>query len=319
MKILFILNLPTEENERINAECLRLANRFNSYGWPVINISNTDIIEKQVPSIDYFGSNDGIFLCGLVDDIETVELLQEVISLKVSCIEDAFSLGGDIEEGELSSDISFVKSNELVCNPDFIEENDYSCFEDVGITQGELASIEYLDINLKPGQSILHIGVGTSSIAERYSGITSFIDGVTIAGKEKDLADSLNLENYNCYMANKYNYINMMEYISGQKYDYIIDVNLKSYTCCELHYKLYFNTLFSLLKKPGKILTAADGMSWGSTVARNNETAERTAYYTNYNGFNVLTREQLLLDSNSLDGIGREHKLQSETLFELAF
>ena len=141
---------------------------------------------------------------------------------------------------------------------DFDQYVDFSAREttvDQRRIEDELRSI------IKADQSILHVGVGNSALAESFSTLASNIYGVTISSAEKKQAKSLGISNYRIFLANKY-HRQFSSYFKRLKFDYIIDNNLASFTCCRYHFYQMFDNYISCLKVGGKILTDQRGMDW---------------------------------------------------------
>lgn len=110
------------------------------------------------------------------------------------------------------------------------------------------------------GKSILHIGIGNSSIAKMFTHAKN-IDGITISENEEFYAKSLGLNNYHIIRENKY-CSNLKTMLGNNKYDLIIDNNLASFVCCEKHFLQFMSTLSSSLKSNGMIITHWYGMQW---------------------------------------------------------
>lgn len=119
------------------------------------------------------------------------------------------------------------------------------------------AVLDTMDLS---GLNILHIGVGNSKFAERFASRVNLIDGLTVNGNEKALADSSRISNYVVYLLNKYG----REFILTltNRYDFVIDNNLASFACCKYHfYRMLDNYLWSM-RPGGQILTDQQGMDW---------------------------------------------------------
>lgn len=115
--------------------------------------------------------------------------------------------------------------------------------------------------------SILHIGIGSSFIAKKFQNI-HYIDGISVSKNEILNANFLNINHYRTYLINKHQN-NFFESISSnfkKKYDLIIDVNLKSYSCCQLSFERVFNDYSKLLNMNGMILSGVNGMNWSCTL-----------------------------------------------------
>ncbi len=106
---------------------------------------------------------------------------------------------------------------------------------------------------------VLHVGIGNSQLAERFSQVVKQIDGITMGRQEQRLAMRMNLSNYTVMVMNKY---------SGQLtqltpgYDFIVDNNLFSYACCRRHFMVMMDNYRQLLKSGGELLTERRGLSW---------------------------------------------------------
>ena len=114
------------------------------------------------------------------------------------------------------------------------------------VTLDQRNIMNYLDTVNLAGKQLLHIGIGNSSIAKRFSLKLEFIDGITIVKAEKEYADHLNLTNYTTFLINKYS-----EELKklNKRYDYIIDNDLAGYACCKYHFLCMFETYLNLLNK----------------------------------------------------------------------
>jgi hypothetical protein len=110
------------------------------------------------------------------------------------------------------------------------------------------------------GRSILHIGVGNSKFAERFSSRASYILGTTICEAERRRGLSLNLPNYDVVLHNKYE----TDRVTGRtaSYDFIIDNNPTTYCCCWGHLTVMMEHYAGSLSRPGRILTDKVGLGW---------------------------------------------------------
>jgi hypothetical protein len=117
------------------------------------------------------------------------------------------------------------------------------------------------------GTSILHVGIGSSRLAQRLSHLLHDIDGLTIDQNEKDYADALAIENYQAYLLSKYS-PEIISCLKTEKYDFILDNNLTSFACCKYHFYLMMDSYIRSLKPGGRLLTDQQGMSWTFTKKR---------------------------------------------------
>lgn len=109
------------------------------------------------------------------------------------------------------------------------------------------------------GKNILHVGVGNSKLAQRFSPKVDWIDGLTVSIEEKNHGQTLRLSNYQVFLMNKYS-----DAILDLKnrYDIISDNNLAGFACCEFHYERMLTHYLTLLRPQGLILTDKRGMEW---------------------------------------------------------
>lgn len=139
----------------------------------------------------------------------------------------------------------------------------YSYWENNSETTDEKEIYNYLRKNKIKNKKILHVGIGNSHIATKFSN-NNYIVGITIAKEEFYFAKKLKLNNYKIYMINKYS--KKLKILSKNKFDIIIDANLKSYACCQNAFKTMFSFFAIILKKNGFIISNKRGMSWSSKL-----------------------------------------------------
>jgi len=105
-------------------------------------------------------------------------------------------------------------------------------------------------------ERILHIGVGTSLL---HAGLGSRVrQGVTRDGGEATVARSAGLDVVVC---NKYAVPSYRDKILGP-FDCIVDVNIRSYACCDAHFMEYMRFLLSLLSPQGVLVTSNRGLQY---------------------------------------------------------
>ena len=140
--------------------------------------------------------------------------------------------------------------------------NTSSYWENKKVTSEEFAIFRYLKNNIKSNSDILHIGVGCShGVQNLKNKFNSFI-GLTIAGLEKSKADYLNIKNNSTYLVDKYNSEQLNKILKPNSFDYIIDINLKSFSPSNELYENMMNNFYRFLKIDGSILTSESGMKW---------------------------------------------------------
>lgn len=110
------------------------------------------------------------------------------------------------------------------------------------------------------GLFILHVGIGNSQLAARFSNDAAYIVGTTISMSEKQHGDQLLLKNYDIYVHNKYA-IEPLD-SSIQRFDIIIDNNPSSYCCCWRHFAIMMLHYKAMLARAGMVLTEKRGLGW---------------------------------------------------------
>jgi hypothetical protein len=110
--------------------------------------------------------------------------------------------------------------------------------------------------------ALLHVGIGNSLLARRFSPRCRLIDGITVSDPERQHALSLGLANYRPFLTSKYG-TGLPAVVPGP-YDAIIDNNLASFACCGFHLMVMFSNYRLLLRSGGCILTDALGMAWSA-------------------------------------------------------
>ena len=153
--------------------------------------------------------------------------------------------------------------NKYVCRCkkyDFSKKN-YTYWEDRKTTSDEIDVINFIKENFDlKNKYLLHLGIGNSEIMTEFGEIKKIV-GVTISNRELLKAQNLNLKNYESYLCDKYS-TNFYELVKNIKFDFIIDTNLKSYSCCQLSFNFFMNNLANILNVNGIILTSKKGMNW---------------------------------------------------------
>tara|TARA_B100001250_G_scaffold119874_1_gene101727 strand:- start:1545 stop:2210 length:666 start_codon:yes stop_codon:yes gene_type:complete len=143
----------------------------------------------------------------------------------------------------------------------FNDDSNFLYWENRDVTDDEIEIVNYLNTNIDDKlPNILHIGIGNSYLAKNLKNY-SLIDGISIANNEIRFAKKLNLPNYKCLFLNKLS-SNALDVFKNEKYDYIIDVNLKSYSCCDKAFHKMFNDFTKILNENGSIISGKNGMKW---------------------------------------------------------
>ena len=117
---------------------------------------------------------------------------------------------------------------------------------------------KFIAPRLQPDSRILHVGIGNSGLARRFSGKVSEICGITISGREFDHAKSLGLPGYRPLLINKYS----RAYVAlADKFDFIIDNNPSTFACCRAHFWRMMVASRDKLRPGGMIATDKGGLA----------------------------------------------------------
>lgn len=127
-------------------------------------------------------------------------------------------------------------------------------------TPDQIAIEEQLENLVTASSSILHIGVGNSSLGRRFASRISTVVGTTLHDEERVLSEELGLEKYAVVLANKYS--EDMDRIAGN-FDFIVDNNPSSFACCLFHFSRMMVAYVDLLRRDGGLfITAQQGWGW---------------------------------------------------------
>lgn len=124
----------------------------------------------------------------------------------------------------------------------------------------------YLKNKLYQGKKALHIGIGNSSVYKDLHGVFSRIDGITNTQEEFDMGKILS-DKYRVYLINKYNLDELAKIDSD--YDVIVDVNLKSFACCNEHWLGFMKAVIGKLKVGGILISHTAGFGGYGTIFDN--------------------------------------------------
>jgi len=148
-------------------------------------------------------------------------------------------------------------------NPGRDEVPEWQVFTYRSTTPDQLSIEEQLEHLITRSSSILHIGVGNSSLGKRFAPRVEFIRGITIHDEERMFANNLAIVNYIVTTNSKYS-ANIASFT--EKFDFIVDNNPSTFACCLFHFCTMLISYKKLLRDGGEILTAEPGLSCeGST------------------------------------------------------
>ncbi len=126
---------------------------------------------------------------------------------------------------------------------------------------------------LRPEDSLLHIGVGGSQLAQRFTPRVRSIVGMTISDEEEQHGNSLSLTNYQVLLWNKYRY-----WPDGAgRFDAIVDNNPTTFACCLRHVVEMVAWYAEALTSTGAFFTDRVGLGWVVTGGDRRWSFDRTA------------------------------------------
>ena len=147
----------------------------------------------------------------------------------------------------------------------FNEATKFSYWENKEVTNDEKDVLTYLNKNnLFVNKKILHVGIGNSYVANNLQNFKK-IDGISLSKNELDLAKKFNINNYEVFFQNKYCQNNLLNK-DLSSYDIIIDVNIKSFSCCNKAFENLFETYSKILNNNGIIIISKAGMKWSRQI-----------------------------------------------------
>ena len=183
--------------------------------------------------------------------------------------------------------------------------NTSSYWENKKVTSEEFAIFKYLKKNINNNSNILHIGVGCSHGVQTLKNKFNSFTGLTIAGLEKVKADNLGVINNSTYIIDKYNHEQLIEIIKPNSFDYIIDINLKSFSPSNKLYENMMKNFYYFLKIGGSIITSESGMNWTTEL----NLVSNNFLQTGNNDNNVLS-------INDLEDFSKKFDLKIEKLIQ---
>ncbi|MHC5018667.1 MAG: FkbM family methyltransferase [Planctomycetota bacterium] len=139
------------------------------------------------------------------------------------------------------------------------EVPEWQVWTDRPTTPDQLRIEMLLDRTIPPDARLLHIGVGNSSLAQRFVPRGVQVVGTTIHEAERTAAAALGLDGYVVACANKYT--PDMDRLPG-RFEIIVDNNPASFACCVFHFARLWVAFGGLLAPGGRVLTAKPGMHW---------------------------------------------------------
>lgn len=126
--------------------------------------------------------------------------------------------------------------------------------------QMEMNEAFRLMMPFKKKPTVLHVGIGASSVAERFYKQCLRIEGITLRQDELFQAQAMSIPNYYPVMCNKYG--DDFRFKIGRGFDVVFENNPATYTCCRVHYVGYLSRLFDKMMLDGVMLSYVDGVTF---------------------------------------------------------
>ncbi len=181
----------------------------------------------------------------------------------------------------------------------FNDRQFFSYWESNKVTRDEKCILNFLQDKISINKKkILHVGVGNSYIGENLKNFYR-IDGVSLSGSEIINAQKKKIKNYKIYFLNKFSKRTLFNKKLNH-YDIIIDVNLKSYACCDIAFNHLFKQYLKMLKPKGIIISGKNGMRWSRIIKPVLSFSFKKFFYKRLKEFdgaknNILNKNELLL------------------------
>ena len=136
-----------------------------------------------------------------------------------------------------------------------IEPNDNPGWIGREPTPDEREIVDWLNRRTLPSR-ILHAGVGTALLTREFG--ARVVQGFTKDGGEYRNARELGLDTLVCNKYDVSSYKNLLQ----NSFDCIVDVNVRSYACCDAHFREYMDLMLESLTRKGMLLTSRRGLDY---------------------------------------------------------
>jgi hypothetical protein len=114
----------------------------------------------------------------------------------------------------------------------------------------------WLSARRKTPARILHVGVGNALLFKEFGNAVT--QGLSRDGGEVEHARQLGL---NVILCNKYD-VNSYRDQLKTPFDCVVDANVRSYSCCAIHFRNYMNAMLASLAAGGMLLTSQRGLAY---------------------------------------------------------
>lgn len=186
---------------------------------------------------------------------------------------------------------------------DLSPEHSTSSWESKETTCAEQAVIRYLveEPSRYREKTLLHVGIGNGGLFEAIGRELKAYTGITISRPELDcfrrqFPDS---KNARTALVNKHDerFFGSM----GGDFDIIVDVNLKSFACCEKHFRATMSYFARALTCGGKLVTAQSGLDFGwagNTAVAYTPGADTRPFMSHHRALRIEGLRRLAADLN---------------------
>jgi hypothetical protein len=124
---------------------------------------------------------------------------------------------------------------------------------------------DYLAGSSLAGKTLLHVGVGSSSVAKRFQAECRQIDGLTVMADEITYAQGLGYSNYRVYLLDKFS--PEVSTTLPNRYHFIIDNNPSSFAPSRAAFDWMIASYVDFLEPGGMFLTDRVGMHYHENYA----------------------------------------------------
>lgn len=144
-------------------------------------------------------------------------------------------------------------------SPSLVDVESYRDWSSFPTTDDQSRIESILEKFVRPDSDILHVGIGNSLLACRFSPTVRSIVGITVSPGEAEHGRSVRLPNYQPGLWNKYRF---RAERSPAGFDAIVDNNPTSFSCCLWHLSEMIAWYKAALRPEGAIFTDRMGLGW---------------------------------------------------------
>ena len=129
-------------------------------------------------------------------------------------------------------------------------------------TESQQRIYDFLDDGIVKGDRIFHVGVGCSTLAQRYARRAT-VRGCTVHPGERDHGLALGIAGYEIDVADKHDPHYLATLTECEPFDFVVDNNPASFACCWYHFLATHRAFMGLLEPGGRLLHETPrGLNW---------------------------------------------------------